>query len=1177
MKKFKYLLFALSLALCVPAHAADTKISAMSACTTLDGTEVSPMVQTTANCKQTLSGIRTYTLLGNAATATALAANGSNCSAGSAPLGVDASGAVEGCTAYQTVLTNSAGLAAALSDETGTGSVVFAGSPTMTGTVTAPNVAFTDNTNQIVMGTTNTGTISMSSLTGNRTFTFPNGSGNVVLTSVSATLSSKTMDNTNTYAAKDSLFTMQDDGDATKTLAFQLSGITTGNLRTLTAPDASGTIALTTSNVATATALAANGTNCSAGNYPLGVDASGNVEGCTAAAGAGTVTATAGSLTSNALVLGAGGTDTKVVAGIITDGTSVLTLGVNTTTLGKVKMFGNTSGDATIQPSAIAGTASVLTLPAAIDTLVGKATTDTLTNKTLTTPVLNGIPTGTGVAAAATASTLALRDANGNITNVNLIDGYTTTATAAGTTVLTVGSNYQQYFTGATTQTVTLPVASTLVLGQQFQITNSSTGAVTINSSGANAVVVVAPGASTIVTCILTSGTSAASWSTAYAADVVATGKKLTVSNSLTLAGTDATTMTFPSTSATVARTDAANTFTGHQTIEGVTSTGATGTGKFVFDGTPTLVTPALGAATYTSLAGGVITDTSTSATALAVGANGATNAVLTVDASTASVASGVKIKGAASGSAASITATDSGADGVLIINTQGAGNLNLNTAGAGSVLVKPAGATSITMNAGSTIFAPAASTTASVPDFTINAAADTTLTAGTSTDAISFNCGVTKQHGSNTAITQDDCLNVAAPTIAYVTSGGVTANAASVVIGGAPTGGTNATLTASSGLWIKTATLANTTTGYGEKIDAPTGGTDNYATYITGRNTTINTDTTVDIDNDEDFGKANYHEEDWNPAADTSGVRFGEWNEAHFNAAHAITGNGHLGGVAGFALCNNAGATCGFIVGSEGKVGSIGTTTTAASFVATPRTHTEDGTGTMSIWAGLYMGNNTDQSNIATSYSFLNVDADYILRNDGPAQFNSSVTLQNSQQAAGSGSWSAAATTWYGPKGGSDTGASPVGLTLNELWLTKISVPKDGTITKLSAKVTVAGTLSDTLRLCLYNDSAGAPGTLIVDGSTVLATGTGVKTVTISSAVKAGDIWAGVVAQTGTAPTIQFAVVYGNLEVYGTDNSMNAGYGAYKQTSVTAGCPSTATATFTASSGTTPEIVLGM
>src|SRR5438045_7791964 len=34
---------------------------------------------------------------GNATTATALAANGANCSAGNSPLGVDASGAAEGC------------------------------------------------------------------------------------------------------------------------------------------------------------------------------------------------------------------------------------------------------------------------------------------------------------------------------------------------------------------------------------------------------------------------------------------------------------------------------------------------------------------------------------------------------------------------------------------------------------------------------------------------------------------------------------------------------------------------------------------------------------------------------------------------------------------------------------------------------------------------------------------------------------------------------------------------------------------------------------------------------------------------------------------------------------------------------------------------------------------------
>lgn len=45
------------------------------------------------------------------------------------------------------------------------------------------------------------------------------------------------------------------------------------------------TVTAISGNAATATALAANGANCSAGNYPLGVDASGAVESCTAAGG----------------------------------------------------------------------------------------------------------------------------------------------------------------------------------------------------------------------------------------------------------------------------------------------------------------------------------------------------------------------------------------------------------------------------------------------------------------------------------------------------------------------------------------------------------------------------------------------------------------------------------------------------------------------------------------------------------------------------------------------------------------------------------------------------------------------------------------------------------------------------------------------------------------------------
>ena len=59
----------------------------------------------------------------------------------------------------------------------------------------------------------------------------------------------------------------------------------------------------------------------------------------------------------------------------------------------------------------------------------------------------------------------------------------------------------------------------------------------------------------------------------------ITNGKTLAASNTLTLAGTDSTTMTFPSTSASIARTDAGQTFTGTQTFSSPIAVGSGGTG----------------------------------------------------------------------------------------------------------------------------------------------------------------------------------------------------------------------------------------------------------------------------------------------------------------------------------------------------------------------------------------------------------------------------------------------------------------------------------------------------------------------------------------------------------------------------------------------------------------------
>ena len=89
---------------------------------------------------------------------------------------------------------------------------------------------------------------------------------------------------------------------------------------------------------------------------------------------------------------------------------------------------------------------------------------------------------------------------------------YASTATAGGTTTLTVASKLTQNFTGTSAQTVQLPVVSTLTTGFAFQILNNSTQSLTINSSGGNLVTTLQTGFSGLFTVVSTSGTTAASW-----------------------------------------------------------------------------------------------------------------------------------------------------------------------------------------------------------------------------------------------------------------------------------------------------------------------------------------------------------------------------------------------------------------------------------------------------------------------------------------------------------------------------------------------------------------------------------------------------------------------------------------------------------------------------------------
>jgi hypothetical protein len=106
----------------------------------------------------------------------------------------------------------------------------------------------------------------------------------------------------------------------------------------------------------------------------------------------------------------------------------------------------------------------------------------------------------------------------------NIKMGYTTIATAAGTTTLTVASNYRQFFTGTSTQTIVLPVTSTLVTGIAYEIENNSTGLLTVNSSGGNLVGTIPAGVCAHAVCIGTTLTTAADWDWDYISTTTITG-----------------------------------------------------------------------------------------------------------------------------------------------------------------------------------------------------------------------------------------------------------------------------------------------------------------------------------------------------------------------------------------------------------------------------------------------------------------------------------------------------------------------------------------------------------------------------------------------------------------------------------------------------------------------------
>lgn len=138
-------------------------------------------------------------------------------------------------------------------------------------------------------------------------------------------------------------------------------------------------------------------------------------------------------------------------------------------------------------------------------------------------------------------------------------------------------------------------------------------------------------------------------------------------------------------------------------TATGAPTTGAHLVGDFVIaqDGALWVCTvagtPGTWAQAATALAGAQAI-TSASANALAVGRQGTTAPQFNVDASTATVATGLEIKGAAAAGGVAVRAISSGTDENLAVDAKGAGTLTLNGTATGGVTVARAATLSKTL-----------------------------------------------------------------------------------------------------------------------------------------------------------------------------------------------------------------------------------------------------------------------------------------------------------------------------------------------------------------------------------------------------------------------------------------------------------------------------------------------
>lgn len=328
---------------------------------------------------------------------------------------------------------------------------------------------------------------STTTYTAERTHELPPGDSNQVLVSASSsqTLSNKTLDNSTVATIQDSNLTIQDNGDNTKQLKFEASGISAGQTRTLTAPDASTTLVGTdaTQTLTNKTIVAANNTISGLLHGTQVDNPSSGIHGVT-----GSVVGTTDTQSLSNKTLGNSNAITVLDSSLVIQDNS------------------DPTKQAQFQASSItAGQTRTYTLPDASTTVVGTDATQTLTNKTLTGSLVSDYVDSTEAAAPATPASGTVRvyaktdgkmyfkDDAGVETGMFGGGGSSESVSTQTNTDYTIldGDGFTTILvsTGNTTRTITLPtVGDNSNRRIRIKKIDSGTGYVTVAGEGAETI-----------------------------------------------------------------------------------------------------------------------------------------------------------------------------------------------------------------------------------------------------------------------------------------------------------------------------------------------------------------------------------------------------------------------------------------------------------------------------------------------------------------------------------------------------------------------------------------------------------------------------------------------------------------------------------------------------------------